>query len=594
MNSSSCSCWSRVFFSPPIFSGNRRRAFLLSLALGLAGCGQKAAGPPPRYAVLRFENLSGDAALEWTGRATAEVLTRTLSGALDGPVIARTAVLRLGNALGPRPVTVPGISTERTAAESSGATHLIVGYIEKIGAGVRIVATDTDLASGKVVRTLSSADQSPLKALTGLSGAFSPKAGKPQTQSEEALRFYSMSREQAPDQAMPSLESAVKADPRFGDAWVALAESLEARGNRQAAEDVIARARQQQLEPLDTAYLDFQSATLQGNHGGLLNDLKRISDLSPGDTALIRSLAEAQISQGLFAEAAASWKKLAQVIPNDPDALNQLGYSLAWNGDYPGAVAAMKNYARIRPNEPNPGDSLGDVYYMYRKFPEAAQVYLQNHSKFPGFLEGGELYKAAWAEFLAGDAKGADTTFAQYRKLREKAPGTALAEADWHYRTGRRKEAVTELRKAVDETENPAEKAVFYSQLAVWDLLAGDRAAADRDSKAIGTPTTPAAFLVRFTALPSASVAEWEARAKQMLPAPGAAPLQKLAVAYALMLDGKRGAAMPLWKQISEEAKPTDFAMLAAWPMLKGEQPKLALVPDSGSLNSFAAALEKR
>jgi tetratricopeptide (TPR) repeat protein len=594
MNSSNCSCWSRVFFSPLIFRSDRRRALLLSLTLGIAGCGQKAAGSPPRYAVIRFENLSGDAALEWTGRAAAEVLTRTLAGVLDGPVLARTAVLRLGNALGPRPVTVPGISTERTAAESSGATHLIAGYIEKSGAGVRIVATDTDLASGKIVRTLSASDQSPLKALTRLSGAFSPKAGKPQTQSEEALRLYCMSREQAPDQALPGLEGAVTADPRFGNAWVALAESLEARGNRQAAEEVIARARQQQLEPLDTAYLDFQSATLQGNQGGLLNALKRISDLSPGDTALIRSLAEAQTNQGQFAEAAASWKKLTRVIPNDPDALNQLGYSLAWSGDYPGAVAAMKEYARIRPNEPNPGDSLGDVHYMYRKFPEAAQVYLQNHSKFPGFLEGGELYKAAWAKFMAGDAKGADAVFAQYRKLREKAPGTALVEADWLYRTGRRKEAVTGLRKAVDETENPAEKAVFHGQLAVWDLLAGHRPEADLDSKAIGAPTNPAAFLVRFTALPSASVAEWEARAKQMLPAPAAAPLQKLAVAYALMLDGKQDAAMPLWKQISEEAKPTDFAMRAVWPMLKGGQPKLALVPDTRTLNSFAAVLEKR
>ena len=113
MNSSSCCCWSRVFFSrqtvPLIIA--------MGVAMGVAGCGQKAIGPPPRYAVLRFENLSGDAALEWTGRAASEVFTRTLSGALDGPVLARTALARLSGVLVQRMVphgreTIVGITRD--------------------------------------------------------------------------------------------------------------------------------------------------------------------------------------------------------------------------------------------------------------------------------------------------------------------------------------------------------------------------------------------------------------------------------------------------------------------------------------------------
>ena len=300
MNSSSCCCWSRVYFS--------RQTVTLVLAAGVAlgggGCGKKAAGPPPRYAVLRFENLSGDAALEWTGRAASEVLTRTLAGALDGPVLARTALARLSGALGARPASAPGISTERTTAEGAGATRLIAGYIVKAGNGVQIQATDTDIATGTVVRTFYVRNDSPLQALTDLSTAFSLKAGKPQTTNAEALRLYCTSREEAADLAVPNLEKAVAADPTFGDAWVALVEARELGGNRAGAEEALAKARLQKLDPLDAAYLDFQASTLQDNQDARLIALKRVSDLSPGDTVLIRSLAETQTNKGQFAEAA--------------------------------------------------------------------------------------------------------------------------------------------------------------------------------------------------------------------------------------------------------------------------------------------------
>ena len=42
----------------------------------------KADEPKPRYAVVRFENLSGDPSLDWTGRAAGgETLTVSLAGA---------------------------------------------------------------------------------------------------------------------------------------------------------------------------------------------------------------------------------------------------------------------------------------------------------------------------------------------------------------------------------------------------------------------------------------------------------------------------------------------------------------------------------
>ncbi|MES1260557.1 MAG: tetratricopeptide repeat protein [Acidobacteriota bacterium] len=571
-----------------------RRALAALLTVGLCGCGKQAAGPPPRYAVIRFENLSGDPALEWTARAASDLLTHALSEALDGPVLARPAISRVTTSLGPHPAGAPGISAEREAAQIAGATRVITGYVEKTAGGVRVSGTEEDLATRRTVRSLAAVERDPVQAVTHLAREFSAKAAPPRVANEEALRLYFTSREMETEKAVPVLEQAIATAPDFGEAWVALAEARRALGDRAGAASTIAKARERKLDKLDSAYLDFLAATLDGEQGSArLEALKRVSDLSPDDTVLLRSLAETEAAGGQFGAAARSWRKLAEILPADGDALNQLGYTLAWSGDYAGAVAAMQNYARVRAADPNPLDSLGDVHYMYRKFPEAAQTYLRNHAIFPDYQAGGDLYKAAWAKFMAGDKAGAEAMFAQFGKAREKVPGFPLVAADWLYRTGRTKEAMTELRKGIATAAAPAEKAAMYDQMAIFDLLEGDRAAAESDARAAGPPVTPGSFLVRFCTLPTASPAEWEARALRMVPAPSGAGVRSLAVGYALLLDGKKQAALPVWKDLAAQAKATDFALQSVYTKLKGEQPKLAVLPDPSSVNPFAAVPEK-
>ncbi len=101
---------------------------LLLAAVTELACRKPNPGPPPRYAILRFENLSGDRSLDWTGRAAAETLSVSLAvslnGALDGPVLKRQEALQ------------------------AGATRLIAGYVERSGGEVRITATEADGASG--------------------------------------------------------------------------------------------------------------------------------------------------------------------------------------------------------------------------------------------------------------------------------------------------------------------------------------------------------------------------------------------------------------------------------------------------------------
>jgi Flp pilus assembly protein TadD len=559
----------------------------------LGGCAKKAEGPAPRYAVVRFENLSGDPGLEWTARGASELLPATLAGALDGPIISPASLVRLSSTLGLRPGGAPGISSEKTAAQLAGANRMITGYIERTAAGVRATGTEEDLGTQKVVRTVSVVERSPLKALNELARALSPKAGPYQTSSEEAFRLYCIGREATePEIALTSLAQAVRADANFGPAWRSLIEVTLASGNRQEAESLIAKAREQKTDRLTLANLDFESAVLRGDQKARLAALKQVSLLSPTDTILLRTLAETEAAAGQFAEAAADWRRLRDILPADPDAWNQLGYALAWGGNYPEAVRTMEGYARLRPGDPNPPDSLGDVHFMYRKFKEAAASYQKAYALSPGFENGGDLYKAAWAKFMAGDKAGADASFAQFRKAQEKNDNFFLIAADWLYGTGRQKEAVAELRGKM-ETASAVAKPAALQQLAVWELLAGDRTSAARDAEAAGPPATPAGFLVRFATLPSAPAAEWEVRAARMVTAPAAVALRRLAVGYALLLDGKKEAALPVWKEIAETTPANDFALRTVYARLRGEQPKMTAAPNPGSVNPFASVAEK-
>jgi tetratricopeptide (TPR) repeat protein len=548
------------------------------------------AGPPPRYAVLRFENLTGDPSLEWTARAASEVLSRSLATALSGPVLHSAALARVAASLGPEPAAAPGIYAETNEARLAGATRVISGYVEKTRGRIRIEASERDLANARTIRSVTAEGASPLAAINALAKQLSATAEPYLTTNSEALRLYSAGIESGAGDS--ELEQAVAADPGFGPAWAALATRELARSDGDAARQTIARAGRYRLDAYDRATIDAAAATINHDRDARMVALRRISALSPGDTVLLGTVAQLEMEAGEFADAASDWNKLAAVLPNDLNTWNLLGYARAYSGDYKGGLDAMQAYQKFDPAGANPIDSTGDVYFLFRKFKEAADRYLAANTKNPNFLNHGDLYKAAWARYYAGDKSGAETLFRQFRLAREKAhdPTALLFTADWLYRTGRSADAIALLR---GETQSGSTaKPLVYSQLAIWDLLAGDRAAAARDAAAAGNPQSVPVFLAQFCAISPASKEEWQARAEKMLPGEGANNLRLLAVGYALILDGKAAEAIPMWKEIVDKSPGTDFFVQAVLARLQGQPVKQPIVPSPANVNEFAAVLD--
>ena len=553
--------------------------------LFLTACQTKSPEAPPRYAVVRFENLSGDPSLDWVGRAVSEELPACLKGALNDPVLNSQSLAR----------TAPGISNERSEALLAGANRIVSGYIERTGSQVRIASVEENVPTNKSDRFESAEDSSPVGAINALATEWGARGRSCIEANANSVRLFATGLDAPAGERQHFFDEALRADPNFGPAWLALARLDLAQNDRNAAEDVIQRSRTQKIDALSRASLDLEAAALHADRTGEIEALRQMVVQSPGDDALLKSLANGEMEAGDFKQAAEDWTKVSAALPRDPLVWNMLAYARAYAGNYDSAMAALAEYRRLQPNEANPLDSTGDVNYLFRKFGEAAANYLEANKKGPNFEQHGALYKAAWAKFESGDRPAADSLFAQFRAAREKDhdPLLPLISADWLFRTGRRSEAVNSFRTALASTKSPVLTVDGYAQLAVWDLIEGDRASAMRDAARAGTDRAASvpAVLSRFVSMPPASAAEWQARAEHMFPA-NAGNLRKIALGYALLLDGKKTAALPAWEQIVHENPATDFFYAAVYARLEGKQPRQPLLPSASNQNPFAALLD--
>ena len=101
-------------------------------AVLLTGCTRQPASPPAaRLAVLRLENLSGDPALDWVGRALGEVIGAELSGARNPRVIPSANIHAVDRVLGGRAISAPGISAEADRAARSLLQRMNARHLEQ-------------------------------------------------------------------------------------------------------------------------------------------------------------------------------------------------------------------------------------------------------------------------------------------------------------------------------------------------------------------------------------------------------------------------------------------------------------------------------
>ncbi len=521
-------------------------------------------------AILPFENLAGTPDLAWMSRGFSEAVRLQLAGTSRFQPLS-TAALR--------------------DAPSSGATRILHGYLSAVSGRLRVQADVENTATHRMVETV--AVTGPLaEGMLPLARAVAHKidasARELPTRNAEAFRAYIAALDaQDPRAAGQEFERAVALDPGFGAAYVAWAQALASRGDRAGATRVITAARNQaaRFPELERNRLGLLAAALSGDRAAERQALVGLTLTDPGDAGVYRMLGEIDTAAHSYAAAGKWYEQALQRNPDDIALLNQLGYVRAWAGDADGAVQALSRYRELRPGEANPLDSLGDAHYFLGRFAEAASFYEQASARDPSFLEGGELYKAAWARLMQGDLKRADDCFAGFLKARRNAGSSVVyRQAQWEYLTGRRAQAVSQLSQFAQAAPPPAASAAWL-QLAVWSLETGDRARAGQYAgKASGS--SPVAVLCGLLSGPAAAAPQWNARVERLFPQPAPAGVRRLALAYALLLSKDFNAALEPLEQLyaaSVPSSPDWPAAPLAWALV--ETGRFEHVPELLRLN---------
>jgi Flp pilus assembly protein TadD len=580
---------------------------LLCLIFAATGCSRSSKPRPvQRIAFLRFENLGADADSDWMGRAFSEILTECLAGEQEIYAIPSNKLHAYERALGPRPVSAPGVSAERDLALASGATRL--GYGEYFTAGGRLQArlTVEDVDSGKL-REYTAAAQ-PGGVISAASGLCRQAWGVSRpysTNQPSAVQAYVAALESS-DQTMidEGLGGAIAADPNFAPPYRLLAQTKAQSQDRAGAVRIIETALGHPLQPAARARLGLMAAELRDDHAARLGALQSLVKLEPSDPDGWRSLAELWNAEHQYAAAAGAYSKALAIEPQDAATLNQMGYAQAYAGDLPAALDTLNRYRALRPSDANADDSLGDVYLLYGRLQDAEQSYMSASAKGPHFEQDGPLFKASVAHLMTGDISGADELAGRYIAARaaDNDPAVEYRRAEWSWATGRRTQALTQMEtfaKAKAETGPLRELgARAYSELAIWQFLLGDGAAAAHASAKATALAGPAsagiAAVARFLVQPAATTDE---RARL-----GGDPndtVQQYALAYARLARREFGPAANVLERLYASGAGSNaegLPVLLAWAYLETgrlkqaeELVRLNFIPGSSGTGPFFA-----
>jgi Tfp pilus assembly protein PilF len=580
------------------------------IALLAVSCSRQPSAPAvERIAITRFENLGADPSSDWIGRALSQIVTRDLAGVPGIYAIPFETLHSRDATLGARPVAAPGISAERTLALAAGANRLAYGNFFELGGKLEATLTIEDSATQKMVRVVSASADNPFEAGDELARALSRQARPYPTRKPAALDAYVSGLESSDAISRTSLlEQAITADPGFGPPYFLLAGLKAQQRDRMGALAILDGAETRNMPNLDRARIAYLAATLRGDSAAAEQALDRWSKANPDDPEVWTTLASQDFGRRRYAEAVHANQKALAIEPDNVSALNQLGYSAAYSGHLDIATSALERYRTLRPADANALDSMGDVNLLVGRLREAETFYLQAAKQDRNFLNGGDFFKAAMARLMSGDVEGADTLNKQFVDARAavKDPLADYHRAQWHWISGRRKAGFSDMQAFAQNAETSRIRGAAseaYSQLAIWSMALGDRAAAARlAQKAAKLATPPAANLAAlagFLAQPPASAAEWESRAAQVFPATVPDEQSKLAIAYALVAGKEFAAAVqvlePLYNASGSNAEP-GLPVLLAWADLENGKTKEAAgllrynpIPASGGVAPLSA-----
>ena len=312
-----------------------------------------AALPAPRILVVPFETPGRDARSYWLGEAVALLMADDVNARGLG-AITRPARALAYDQLHLPPSAVLSRATVIKVGELVGASQVIVGDValdgDQITVRARPIRIDVGRAETEITERGKSADLFAIvqkvsrRVVPG--GTDAASASPPSLQAFEQYAKGLLA--EKPASQISFLEAALKLDPSYDRARLALWEVRTAQGDHAAALAAALAVSATSRESRRARFLSGVSLMALKQNDEAFTLLKTLPDAA-SDPAILNNLGVIQLRRGGSADAGKPvyyFTKAAEADPDDPDVLFNLGYAYAVDRDPQGAIYWLREALR--------------------------------------------------------------------------------------------------------------------------------------------------------------------------------------------------------------------------------------------------------
>ena len=362
-------------------------------------------------AVMTFANITKEPADDWIGSGIAETVSSDLKNIHGLAIIGRA---RVYDAL--RNLSSDAHLNDSRAIDLGrrlGATWVVVGAFQRMGALIRITANFVEVATGTVRRTVkvdgrieeifALQDKIVFELSQGLNvvlrGTEIAGIERQETRSVAAYESYArgmMNLRQATrdsiDRAIAAFEDATRHDPEYAIAWAALGGAYGLKGNFLSIPEMLHQAidierRAVAIDPdLADAHMWLGSALLAlGRIDEAIGEIREALRLEPDNGQAHQGLARAYwVGKGDFAAAIPVFERAIALNPEAGYSYLQLSLLLAWEGELERAADVSRRAIELQEQHisGNAGlqivgahSRLGYVYYLMGEYENALREY---------------------------------------------------------------------------------------------------------------------------------------------------------------------------------------------------------------------------
>jgi tetratricopeptide (TPR) repeat protein/TolB-like protein len=322
--------------------------------------------PAPRILVVPFETATRDGRTYWLGEAVALLLADDVNARGLG-AITRPARERAYEQIHLPPNAVLSRATVIKVGELVGASQVIVGEVRVDGDELTIRARPIRIDVGRVDSDVT--ERGKLGDLFSLvqkvsrrvvPGGTDPAAALSQSPSLHAFEQYVKGLlAEHPSSQADFLEAALKLDPGYDRARLALWDVRTAQGNHAAALAIARAVGTASRDARRARFLAGVSLISLTQHDEAFTLLKELQEVAP-DPAILNNLGVIQLRRAASAETGKPvyfLTKAVEAAPDDPDILFNLGYAYALDRDPQGAIYWLREALRRDPTD-------GDAHFI--------------------------------------------------------------------------------------------------------------------------------------------------------------------------------------------------------------------------------------